>query len=179
MSTAHPSPVASPLPHRGFSDGHRADRWLLYACLGLPLLVLVLFFGLPMLGIVWRSLLDDSTGTVGLANYRALLDSPGIWRAVRNSLVLGAATTGVSVLLGFMLAYALERTAMPGKRVLGMALSLPVLAPSLVLGLGLIFLLGRNGLAAKLMGTRPDIYGFWGLLLADALYTLPLSLIHI
>ncbi|ROR21578.1 iron(III) transport system permease protein [Comamonas sp. BIGb0124] len=179
MNTAHPSPVASRLTHRGFSDGHRADRWLLYACLGLPLLVLVLFFGLPMLGIVWRSLLDDSTGTVGLANYRALLDSPGIWRAVRNSLVLGAATTGVSVLLGFMLAYALERTAMPGKRVIGVALSLPVLAPSLVLGLGLIFLLGRNGLAAKLMGTRPDIYGFWGLLLADALYTLPAAVLII
>ncbi len=154
------------------------DRWLLRACLGLPLLALVCFFGLPMLSIAWRSLLQDSGG-VGLGNYLALLDTPGVWRAARNSLWLGAATTVATALLGFVLAYGLERTRMAGKRLVAVGMALPMLAPSLVLGLGLIFLLGRNGLVGKLLGLHMDVYGFWGLLIADILYALPQAVLII
>ncbi|RMX04771.1 ABC transporter permease subunit [Corticibacter populi] len=160
-------------------SGAALDRWLLRACLWLPMAALVLFFGIPMLGIAWRSLVDDSTGSVGLGNYLALMDTPGVWRAVRNSLLLGVSTTLLTVLLAFVVAYGIERTAMPGKRVIGMVMSLPVLAPSLVLGLGLIFLLGRNGVVGKMLGIRPDVYGFWGLLLADVLYALPQAILII
>jgi iron(III) transport system permease protein len=53
------------------------------------------------------------------------------------------------------------------------AVSLPLLAPSLVQGLGLIFLLGRNGIVTKASGLDIEIYGFWGLLIANGLYALP------
>ncbi|MDX2482915.1 MAG: ABC transporter permease subunit, partial [Pseudodonghicola sp.] len=39
--------------------------------------------------------------------------------------------------------------------------------------LGLIFLLGRNGLVNRFFGLEMDIYGFWGLLIANTLYALP------
>jgi iron(III) transport system permease protein len=149
-----------------------ADRWLLRAFLWLPLAGLLLFFLMPMATIVWRSVVEDS-GAIGPGNYLALWHTPGVWRAVWHSLVLGAATTLICVLLGMLLAYGLERTAMPGRRMVAMSLTLPVLAPSLVLGLGLIFLLGRNGLVGKWLGVRPEIYGFWGLLIADVMYALP------
>ncbi|WP_436176641.1 ABC transporter permease subunit [Acidovorax sp. LjRoot66] len=148
------------------------ERWLLRACLWLPLAALVLFFGIPMLSIAWRSFMQDSGG-IGWGNYAALLDTPGVWRALSNSLLLGAVTTAVTLLLAFVVAYGMERTCMPGRNFVGMALALPMLAPSLVLGLGLIFLLGRNGIVGKMLGVRPDIYGFWGLLIADVLYALP------
>ncbi|HEY0202386.1 MAG TPA: ABC transporter permease, partial [Burkholderiaceae bacterium] len=117
------------------------ERFLLRACLGVPLAALVLFFGVPMLSIAWRSLMQDSGGGIGLGNYAALLDTPGVWRALANSLLLGAVTTLLTLALAFVLAYGLERSCMPGKRFTAMALALPLLAPSLVLGLGLIFLL--------------------------------------
>ncbi|KRD16572.1 ABC transporter permease [Acidovorax sp. Root267] len=148
------------------------ERWLLRACLWLPLAALVLFFGIPMLSIAWRSFMQDSGG-IGWGNYAALLDTPGVWRALSNSLLLGAVTTAVTLLLAFVVAYGMERTCMPGRNFVGMALALPMLAPSLVLGLGLIFLLGRNGIVGKMLGVRPEIYGFWGLLIADVLYALP------
>jgi len=153
-----------------------ADRWLLRACLGLPLLALLMFFGVPMLGIGWRSLLQDGGG-VGLGNYAALLDTPGVWRALFNSLLLGGVTTAITLSLGFVLAYGVERSCMPGRRFAAIGMALPMLAPSLVLGLGLIFLLGRNGIVGKMLGMRPDIYGFWGLLLADVMYALPQSVL--
>ncbi len=154
------------------------DRWLLRVCLALPLAALVLFFGLPMLSIAWRSLQQESGG-IGLGNYLALVDTPGVWRAAFNSIWLGVATTTVTVLLGFVLAYGLERTQMWGRRLVAVGMTLPLLAPSLVLGLGLIFLLGRSGLIGKLLGVRMDIYGFWGLLLADILYALPQAVLII
>ncbi|MBJ7221200.1 MULTISPECIES: ABC transporter permease subunit [unclassified Brenneria] len=156
-----------------------ADRWLSRLCLWLPLAALVAFFGVPMLSIVWHSLLDDRTGAFGLSNYLALLDSPGIWRATLNSLILGVVTTLLTLLLGFIVAYGLEFTAMPAKRFISFATSLPVLAPSLVLGLGLIFLLGRNGIVGNMLGVRLDIYGFWGLLIANVLYALPQAILII
>jgi iron(III) transport system permease protein len=125
-----------------------------------------------MLSIAWRSLMQDGGG-IGWGNYAALLDTPGVWRALSNSLLLGAVTTAVTLLLAFVVAYGMERTCMPGRNFVGMALALPMLAPSLVLGLGLIFLLGRNGIVGKMLGVRPEIYGFWGLLIADVLYALP------
>ena len=151
---------------------HASERWLLRACLLLPLAALVLFFGVPMLAIAWRSLVQD-TGGIGWGNYAALLDTPGVWRALANSLLLGAVTTAVTLVLAFVVAFGLERTGMPGRRFVAGALALPMLAPSLVLGLGLIFLLGRNGIVGKMLGVRPEIYGFWGLLIADVLYALP------
>lgn len=148
------------------------DRWLLRLCVWVPLAALVLFFALPMLAVIWRSFVLD-TGEAGFGNYIELVGSPGLLTATVNSLVLGVATTVVTIALALTVAYGLERTCMKGKRFARMALSLPVLAPSLVLGLGILFLLGRNGLVGRMLGIRMDIYGFWGLFLSDILFALP------
>ncbi|WP_349545652.1 ABC transporter permease subunit [Bradyrhizobium sp. ORS 375] len=121
---------------------------------------------------LWRSLVADD-GTIGFANYAALARTPGILKATLNSLTLGLATTAVCLSLGFVLAFTMTRTRVPGARIISAVLALPMLAPSLVLGLGLIFLLGRNGLISGVLGKRIDIYGFPGLLIADVLYALP------
>ena len=78
MSTAAPAAHLPPM--------HASERWLLRACLLLPLAALVLFFGAPMLAIGWRSLVQD-TGGIGWGNYAALLDTPGVWRALAHSLL--------------------------------------------------------------------------------------------
>ena len=154
------------------------ERWLLRACVGIPLAALLMFFGAPMLSIAWRSLMQEGGG-IGFANYLALLDTPGVWRAAANSMWLGLTTTVITVTLAFVVAYGLERTCMYGRRFIAVSMALPLLAPSLVLGLGLIFLLGRNGLVGKLLGLRMDVYGFSGLLIADILYALPQAVLII
>ncbi|WP_370312722.1 ABC transporter permease subunit [Sagittula sp.] len=148
-----------------------ADRLLTAACVGLPLLGLILFFAYPMLIVFLRSItVGDS---YGLGNYAEVLGSSGFWRATQHSLVMGAATTLVSVLLGFVIAHGLYRCAFPGKWLIRAVIVLPLLAPSLVQALGLIFLLGRNGVVSRALGIEIEIYGFWGLLIANTLYALP------
>jgi len=138
----------------------------------LPLLGLCVFFLHPLLSVLTRSLVDDQ-GAFTLANYARLLDDPGLPRAAWHSVVIGATTTLGTVAIGLCVAMALHRSRLPGKALIRGALLLPMLAPSLVLGLGLVCLLGRNGLVHRLTGWPTDIYGFWGLLLANLMYGLP------
>jgi len=88
-------------------------------------------------------------------------------------MTMGVATTLVSVFLGFIIAHGLHRCAFRLKWLIRGVIILPLLAPSLVQALGLIFLLGRNGIVSRALGTEIDIYGFWGLLIANTLYALP------
>ncbi|MBR0850515.1 ABC transporter permease subunit [Bradyrhizobium diazoefficiens] len=166
-------PTVSLAARRSAGFGRWSDETVLYGvCVGVPVAALLLFFLLPVATIAWRSFVEE-TGSIGFGNYAALLQTPGLLRAVLNSLWVGGATTLVCLVLGFVIAFAVEHTSMPGKRFVSMALSLPLLAPSLVLGLGLIFLLGRNGLVSNLLGVRINVYGFPGLLIANVLYALP------
>ncbi|GAA6203020.1 ABC transporter permease subunit [Aquicoccus sp. SU-CL01552] len=148
-----------------------ADRLLALVCVGLPLLGLVLFFLYPMVIVFLRSVTVE--GGYGLANYTQVLGSSGFWRATLHSLLMGGATTALSVFLGFIIAHGLHRCAFPGKWLIRGVIILPLLAPSLVQALGLIFLLGRNGVISRALGVEIEIYGFTGLLIANTLYAVP------
>lgn len=167
MSAAEQLPAAR-LPAQRRID---ADKLLTFACIGLPLLGLVLFFAYPMLIVFLRSITVGED--YGLGNYAEVLGSAGFWRATRHSLAMGGATTVLSVLLGFIIAHGLYRCSFPGKWLVRAVIVLPLLAPSLVQALGLIFLLGRNGVISRALGVEIEIYGFWGLLIANTLYALP------
>ncbi len=148
------------------------DHLFIALSLGIPLAGLLLFFIYP-LAIVFLRSITEADGGLGVANYAEILASRGFWRATWHSLEMGLATTVLSILFGFIIAHALHRCAFRGKWLLRAAIVLPLLAPSLVQGLGIIFLLGRNGLVNKWFDLGLDIYGFWGLLIANTLYALP------
>ena len=149
-----------------------ADRLLLWTCVAIPLAGLALFFLYPLATVAWRSLVEKD-GSIGLGNYAEVFATRGILTATVNSLVMSAATTLISITAGFAIAYGLDRSCMRGKGIVRLALVLPLLAPSLVQGLGLIFILGRNGLVHRWTGWEIDIYGFWGLLISNVFYALP------
>ncbi|MEO9648425.1 MAG: ABC transporter permease subunit [Roseobacter sp.] len=149
-----------------------SDRVLIAACVIVPLIGLVLFFLYPM-SIVFLRSITTQDGSYGLGNYAEVLSSKGFWRATQHSMTMGVATTVLSVFLGFIIAHGLHRCAFWGKWLIRGVIVLPLLAPSLVQALGLIFLLGRNGLISRAIGVELDIYGFWGLLIANTLYALP------
>jgi iron(III) transport system permease protein len=138
----------------------------------LPLLCLAVFFAYPLLTVFWRSV-TDAQGVFTFSNYARLLDDPGLPRSALRSLTIGITTTLAAVSVGLCMAMAVHRSRLPAKRLISGILLLPMLAPSLVLGLGAVCLLGRNGLVHRLTGWPTDIYGFWGLLLVNTLYGLP------
>jgi iron(III) transport system permease protein len=148
-----------------------ADRLFLAVCLAVPLAALGLFFVYPLATIVLRSVIEPDGG-LGLGNYARILGAPSFWRAAAHSLVMSGAVTALAVLFGLLVAFALTRCRIPGRALIAGAVALPLIAPSLVQGLGLIFLLGRNGLVSRALG-EIDIYGLPGLIIANGLYALP------
>lgn len=156
----------------------RRSRSLAWLLLAVPCAGLLACFAYPLLTVAWRSV-SDASGAFTLANYGRLLDDPGLPRAALHSVVTGLATTLATVLFGLGIAMALHRSRLPGKALIRATLLLPMLAPSLVLGLGLVLLLGRNGLIHRLTGLPTDIYGFPGLVLANTLYGLPQAVLII
>lgn len=154
------------------------DRPFLLLCLLVPLSALLVFFVYPLATVVVHSVTEPD-GRIGFGNYATVIAQPNFWNATANSMVMSLATTVVSLVLGLTIAFATQRCRVPGRSLVLAAVALPLLAPSLVQGLGLIFLLGRNGLITKALGVEFNIYGFWGLLVANTLYALPQAVLII
>ena len=154
------------------------DKLLILVSVLIPLACLALFFGYPLYVVIKRSFMMTD-GTLGLANYAQVFSNTTLAKATVNSLVLSTVTMLVCLILGFAIAYRLERTSAKGKVFITTALALPLLAPSLVQGLGLIFIFGRNGLLNQWFGINISPYGFYGLLLANILYALPQAVLII
>ena len=78
-------------------------------------LLVLLFFYLPIMVLVINSFNASRFGSgwegFSLIWYRRLFDSPEIWRAVQNSLVIAFGATLLSLLLGTTAAFALHKYA--------------------------------------------------------------------
>jgi iron(III) transport system permease protein len=133
--------------------------------------MMLAFLIVPVLAIFWRSV--DTGDGLGVANYTQTLTSARVWTLVGNSLLVSSVSASLSVVLAYAYAYALQRTNIPFKGLFRIVIMTPLFAPSLVQAQGLIFILGRNGVLNRFMGFDIDIYGFWGVALANALYTFP------
>lgn len=94
--------------------------------------------------------------------------------ALWHSLYVSFATTGIVTVIIFFFAYAQTRTTIYGKTFFRNIIMLPLVAPSIVQALALIYLFGRNGLiTAHLLHTKWNIYGATGIIVSEVLYCLP------
>ena len=118
-------------------------------------------------------------GTVtSLANYVAYFRTPSLSRSIGNSFAVALATTVITVLLAFWFAYALHRTCMPLKGVFRTIAMVPILVPSLLAGLSLVYLFGNQGLLKGLL-LGGSIYGAPGIIVGSIFFTFPHALLII
>ncbi len=148
------------------------DKILLAVASFLVLIPLLLFLILPIIIVLLKSF-QIGDGYWGIQNYTTTLSESHFWTVVLNSLSVAITVTMISVTLAFVFAYAIQRSQMPGKRYFALLAMFPIFAPSLVQALGLIFLLGRNGVINRWLDLDIEIYGFWGIVIADVIYAFP------
>ena len=152
--------------------GLDTDRLTFWLAAALVLGALLLFVGYPLLIVLGKSV-SLADGRFGLLNYATAFSSPRFWTALMHSLLVSSTVSVFAVSLGLLFAYTLAHFHVPGKALLHALMALPMVAPSLVLGLGLILLLGRNGVVSRALAIDLHIYGFWGIVIADTLYCIP------
>jgi iron(III) transport system permease protein len=142
----------------------------------LAFLALMGLFLLAPLGELAAQAFWGPDGGLTLQPFARYLAEPGLARALVNTVVLGVSVTALVLPLAFLVAFTLERSRVPLKGWLQAAASTPLLIPSLLPALALVYLFGRQGLLTPLFGGR-TIYGFQGVLLADAVAAFPHALV--
>ncbi len=104
-----------------------------------------------------------------------VVNAPTFSRAVGNTIKTALITTLISVPLGLLLAFALQRTCIRWRAVWTVALTLPMLIPSISQGMGLVVLFGTNGILRNLLGIDGTIYGYTGIITGSVLYSYPVA----
>lgn len=154
-----------------FGKGQKELK-VLYILITLTLAAILLY---PLGCVLFQSVLTKEDG-IGLANYTSLLSQSSFWTALANSFTVSGISAAIATLMAFFCAYGLHFTRIrPGvKKVIQIIVLLPLFLPSITYGFAVIYSFGRLGLISQLIAPPPfSIYGFWGLLIADVIYTLP------
>jgi len=119
-------------------------RWLTLVLLATgPVLVVGVFFVLPVSGMVARGLWPD--GAFDPAGLGEVLTRPRVARVAWFTVWSAGLATAIAVLLGLPVAFVLHRLALPGRRLIRAALLVPFVLPTVVVGVAFRLLLGEGG----------------------------------
>lgn len=134
--------------------------------------VCIVFLALPLLGLLLRA---------PWSNVPRALAAPATIEALRLSLVVSLAATGLGLLFGFPLAWWLARSAAPQWTALRALVVLPMVLPPVVGGVGLLAALGRRGFLGGLLGRVGVSLPFTtaGAVLAATFVSLPLLVLAV
>jgi iron(III) transport system permease protein len=143
---------------------------------GAALLVLVV---LPLAFLAWSSLTDE--GRVTLENFRAALSQRLYVQALWNSLILGAWTAVLSVVIGLPMAWAVGRTDVPAKKFIHLTAVVAYITPPYLTAIAFVYLYSPNaGLlnrfareALSAPALTFNVFSMSGLVLVTVIHTFP------
>ncbi|MBV7700901.1 ABC transporter permease [Streptomyces sp. TRM70350] len=139
----------------------------------LPALLGLAFLLLPLMALLirtpWSTLPDQLT-------------SPGVWQALRLSLVCATAATALSLVIGVPLAWLLARTDFPGRGLVRALVTLPLVLPPVVGGVALLLAFGRNGVVGQWLDAWFGItlpFTTTGVVIAETFVAMPFLVISV
>lgn len=148
------------------------DDWQMRAFMVLIGLYLVIALAFPLYTMLSKSFQNDDGQFIGIANYLEYFGTPALAYSINNSIFIAVITTIITVTLAFTFAYGLTRSCMPAKPLFKTIAMVPILVPSLLPGIALVYLFGRQGLIPELLFGH-SIYGPIGIIIAEVFFTLP------
>lgn len=138
--------------------------------------LLFIFIMLPMFNIFKLSLVNAEGGFT-LEKFFEVIKNKGYRQTFYNSMKLGAIVALIASFIGYVFAFAITRTEMPGKGFFRAIATLPIISPPFILSLSIIFLFGRQGLITnKLFGIDTfDVYGIRSLIVVQTISFFPVA----
>lgn len=153
------------------------DKFIVPAVTIFILLLLFFFMLFPLWTILKLSFFKG--GELALTNFtlshfKQYFTTAYTLKSLWHSLYISSVTTVIVTVLIFFFAYALTRTTIAGKTFFRNIIMMPLMAPSIMQALALIYLFGRNGLVTyHFFHTNWNIYGATGIIVSEVLYCLP------
>ncbi len=148
------------------------------ALLSVVALLLLAFLAAPLGTLLLQALEDNSGQFVGLRNFIRYAQTPALLDSLWNSVWVSAVVTLLAVPAAFVSAYALTRSCMPLKSLFRGITLIPLLAPSLLSAISLIYWFGNQGALKNWLTSMgvPQIYGAPGIVLAECFAVFPHAL---
>lgn len=106
---------------------------------------------------------------------KSVISSSAFGTAVKNSLLSTGLATIITIVISYALAMSIERSNIKFKKLFVIVFTLPMLVPSISIGMGLTILLGNNGIITRMLQLSEGIYGMWGIILGSVLYAFPVA----
>jgi len=146
-----------------------------HVALGGVALVLLLFLAGPLLAVLQQSVQNADGRFVAFANFISYAKTPALLQSLWNSLWVAGVVTLVAVPAAFWFAYALTRSRMRLKPLFRGITLIPLLAPSLLPAISLIYWFGNQGVLKGWFGLD-QIYGAPGIVVAEIFAVFPHAL---
>lgn len=146
-------------------------RGILICCV---VLFLVLFLVFPLCTLFMKAFQNKDGAFVGLDQFIKYFQSKSMVYSISHTFFIAIVSTIISVTLAFFYSYALSRKNVPWKgffRYIGM---IPIFAPTMLLGIALIYLFGNKGILTGL-GLQIPLYGKVGIIIAESIYCFPVA----
>lgn len=150
-----------------------------YGLVFFVLIIILLFFCCflvaPLMAILSQAFTEDNTASSNFITVINYLKSPYLLKSLGNSLFVAIMVTVIIIPLAFIFAYALTRSCIRYKAILRSITLLPLLAPSLLSAISLIYWFGNQGVIKKFWQFLgfDSIYGASGIILAECFAIFP------
>ncbi|ARG36395.1 MULTISPECIES: putative 2-aminoethylphosphonate ABC transporter permease subunit [Acinetobacter] len=161
------SAVLKTQPRRKTEYSLRSNVALAAVAIALTLAIIA-----PLMMLFETAFFDENQNFVGLENFYNYFDSPALLSSVFNSVWVACAATIITVFLASIYAFALTNVNIKGKGFFKLVAFLPILAPSLLPSLALVYLFGKQGVFKPLLGDI-QIYGPIGILISYCFWLFP------
>lgn len=158
-----------------------AEFWRIFQdpVLFVGLVLVVLFIAITIISPIY-AMVEESLSEKGKELLERYLTSPVYQKIFRNTMEMGLIVGATGTALGFIIAYAQVKVAIPFKRLIHIIALIPIISPPFAVATAALLLFGRNGLISyDIFGKRYDIYGLDGLTLVLTLSYFPVAYMNL
>ncbi len=136
-------------------------------------LFLSIFLIIPLAYLCFQAFMDSKGNFIGLTNFYEYLNSPALVKSIGNTIFVAISSTLIATILALAYSYGLRRANIKFKWLFRAIAMLPLFAPTMMHGIGLVYLFGNKGIVTQYLGIDIGLYGAIGIILAQIIYIFP------
>lgn len=150
------------------------ESFVRFSAIYAVIIFLLIFLVGPLFVLFVKAFQDENGAFVGLSQFAEYFSSRALVASIAHTLEISLWSTLISVTLAFCYAYALSRKRVPCKAFFRYVGMVPIFAPTMLLGIALIYLFGNQGLLTG-FGLELPLYGKLGIILSESIYCFPVA----
>jgi len=114
-----------------------------------------------------------------IGGMNTLFEGTDLWQVFLRSVYLSLCVSTASVAIALVISFLIREQKSIVQQIFILCFTVPILIPTISVGMGIMFLFSRNGPIFQMFEWQPNIFGFSGLFMGLVLYTAPQAILQI